>query len=177
MIIILNGPINSGKTTVAKILWEKIPNLAHVEIDKIREFIDWMENKPSWEISFSAALSVVREFLKKDLDVLITYHISDKGYQQIKKYLELVDKDIFAFTFLPPIHQILTNRGTRELNEWERQRIKETYEKGNYKVSYGKTIDNSMQTPQETADYIFEKVKKSIKQKTLYPRRDKLHYS
>lgn len=176
MIIILNGPINSGKTTVAKILWEKIPNLAHIEIDKIREFIDWMENKPSWEISFLTALSVAKEFLKKDLNVLITYHISDKGYRQIKKYLEPIDKDIFAFTFLPPIYQILTNRGTRELNEWERQRIKETYEKENYKVSYGKTIDNSMQTPQETADYIFEKVKKSIKQKTLYPRRDKSRY-
>lgn len=177
MIIILNGPINSGKTTVAKILWEKIPNLAHIEIDKIREFIDWMENKPSWKISFSTALSVAKEFLKKDLNVLITYHISDKGYRQIKDYLEPTDKDIFAFTFLPPIHNTLTNRGTRELNEWEIQRIKETYEKENHKVSYGETIDNSIQTPQETADYILNKVKKYIKQKTLYPRKDKSHYS
>lgn len=177
MIIILNGPINSGKTTVAKILWEKIPNLAHIEIDKVREFIDWMENKPSWEISFSTALSVAKEFLKKDLNVIITYHISDKGYQQIKESLKPTDKDIFAFTFLPPIHNTLTNRGTRELNEWEIRRIKETYEKQNHKVSYGETIDNSLQTPQETADYIFNKVEKFIKQKALYPRRDKSCYS
>lgn len=176
MIIIINGPINSGKTTVAKILWEKIPNLAHIEIDKIREFIDWMENKPSWEISFSTALSVAKDFLKKDLNVLITYHISNKGFIQIKNYLEPIDKDIFAFTFLPPIHETLTNRGTRELNKWEIQRIKETYEKENHGVSYGETIDNSTQTPQETADYIFNKVKKYIKQKNLYPRRDKSRY-
>lgn len=176
MIIILNGPINSGKTTVAKILWELIPNLAHIEIDKIREFIDWMENKPSWELSFSTALTVAKEFLKKDLNVLITYHISDKGYKQIKECLEPIDKDIFAFTLLPPIHKTLTNRGTRELNQWEIQRIKETYEKEKHKVLYGETIDNSTQTPQETADYIFNKVKKSINTKSLYPRREKSHY-
>jgi len=63
MIIILNGPINSGKTTIAQILSGKIPNLAHIEIDSIREFIEWMENKPSWEISFSTALTVAQENL------------------------------------------------------------------------------------------------------------------
>lgn len=58
MVIIINGPINSGKTTLAKILWEKIPNTAHVEVDKIREFIDWMDNNPAWEISFATSLKV-----------------------------------------------------------------------------------------------------------------------
>jgi guanylate kinase len=177
VIIILNGPINSGKTTVAKILWEKIPNTAHIEIDKIREFIDWMENKPSWEISFSTALSVAKEFLKNNLNVIITYHISNKGYQQIKECLEPIDKDVFAFTFLPPLNKTLTNRGARELNMWEIKRIKETYEKENHKVTFGETIDNSSQTPQETAEYIFNKVKNSIKKTNIYPRRDKLSYS
>ncbi len=41
MIIFINGPINSGKTTVAKILSSKIPNTVNVEIDNLHEFIDW----------------------------------------------------------------------------------------------------------------------------------------
>jgi len=33
VILFLNGPINAGKTTVAKILAQKLPNVALVEID------------------------------------------------------------------------------------------------------------------------------------------------
>jgi len=159
MIIILNGPINSGKSTVAKILWKKIPNTAHIEIDKIREFIDWMKNEEAWEISFNTTLSVAKEFIQKDLNVIITYHISNKGFEKIKEALESFDKDIYAFTLLPKVNLLLTNRGNRELNDWERGRIKETYEKNSHKVSYGETIDNSHQTPQQTANYIFNKIK------------------
>ncbi len=40
MIIFINGSINAGKTTIAKILAEKIPQTANVEIDELRNFID-----------------------------------------------------------------------------------------------------------------------------------------
>lgn len=41
MIIFLNGSKNSGKSTVAKILQDKLPNTAHVEVDNLRDFISW----------------------------------------------------------------------------------------------------------------------------------------
>lgn len=172
MIIILNGPINSGKTTVAKILWKKIPNTAHIEVDNIRKFIDWMANEQAWGISFDTALSVAKEFIKKNLNVIITYHISDKGFKKIKENLEPLDKDIFAFTLLPKFDLLLKNRGNRDLNDWERGRIKETHQLKSHQVNYGETIDNSHQTPQQTADYIFNKIKTSLKKHTIvYPRR------
>lgn len=39
MIIFINGSINSGKTTVAKILAREFSNIALVEIDSLREMI------------------------------------------------------------------------------------------------------------------------------------------
>jgi len=42
MIIFINGSINAGKSTVAKMLAEKIPNTALVEIDVFHEMIEWM---------------------------------------------------------------------------------------------------------------------------------------
>ena len=129
MIIVLNGPINSGKTTVAKILWEKIPNCAYIEVDKIREFIDWMDNEPAWTIAFDTALSVAKDFIEKNLNVLITYHISDKGYESLVKKLKPLDSDIFAFTFKPPLTTVLTYRGTREIDKRDKSYIRDSYKR------------------------------------------------
>ena len=40
MIILINGSMNAGKSTVAKLLINKIPRTAHVE--SLRRFIEWM---------------------------------------------------------------------------------------------------------------------------------------
>ena len=177
MIIVLNGPINSGKTMVAKVLWEKIPDCAHIEVDKIREFVDWMENEPSWKMSFEIALQVAKGFIQRKLNVIITYHISDKGFRQLERELKQLDPNIFAFTLKPVITSAITNRGKRELSEREVKRIKETYEQKSYDVNYGELIDNSFQTAQQTAEYIFDKVKGLIEEKSKYKRRNRNLYS
>lgn len=176
MIIVLNGPINSGKTTLAKILWEKIPNMAHVEVDKIREFIDWMDNHPAWEISYETSLKVVREFVKKDLNVIITYHISDEGYKQLAKELKDLDTDIYGFTLMPSIEKVLENRGTRKIDKREKEYIKDSYQRKLNRVTYGETIDNTNQTPQETAEYILSKINTKGNTNKSYSRRDKSLY-
>ncbi len=48
----------------------------------------------------------------------------------------------------------LTNRGTRELTEWERRRIPELYAEGIPSPVFGVIIDNAHQTPEETAHQI-----------------------
>ena len=42
MIIFINGSINSGKSTISKLLVEGLPNTALIEIDSVRAMIDWM---------------------------------------------------------------------------------------------------------------------------------------
>ncbi len=40
MIILINGSINAGKSTVSKIISERLGNAALVEIDSLSAFID-----------------------------------------------------------------------------------------------------------------------------------------
>jgi len=75
MIIILNGSINSGKTTVAKILWKKIPDTAFIEVDKLREFIDWMDGDKAFPLSIENAILIMKNFVEKGLNVIFTYPI------------------------------------------------------------------------------------------------------
>lgn len=159
MIIILNGSINSGKSTVAKILWKKIPNTAHIEVDKLRKFIDWMPLKDSIPINLENTISLIKNFSKKDLNVVVTYPLSQKNYEYLIENLKDM-KNIYTFTLNPELEKIITNRGARELDEWEKERIKHHYNIGINNPSFGITIDNTDQSPERTVEIILNYITK-----------------
>lgn len=161
MIIILNGSINSGKSTVAKILWKKIPNTAHIEVDKLREFIDWMPGEKAFPLSIENAVLIMKNFVKKGLNVIFTYPLDENDYKYIEKGLKDIDTKIYTFTLNPDINKTLTNRGTRDLTDREKNRIKYHYSRGINKPSFGKIIDNTHRTPEETANEILAYIEKN----------------
>ena len=58
-------------------------------------------------------------------------------------------------TLAPSLEVCLTNRGQRELADWEISRIKQMYDEGYHNREFADLIiDNSNQTPQETVDVI-----------------------
>jgi adenylate kinase family enzyme len=157
MIIFLNGSINAGKTTIAKILAKKIPNTALVEIDSLREMIEWMPIDQAVPINLENAVSIIKNFSNKKLNVIIPYPLSQENYEYILKELKDVNDKIFFFTLAPKLEKVLENRGTRELNKLELERIKHHYSIGINSPSFGEIIDNTNQTPEETANYILTK--------------------
>lgn len=156
MIIIINGSINSGKTTVANILWKKIPNTAFVEVDSLREFIEWMPGEKAYPLSIENAVLVTKNFVKNNLNVVFTYPLSEKNYAYIMNELKKINTPIHTFTLNPDLNKALTNRGGRELTEKEINRIKHHYQIGINKPSFGKVINNTSQTPVQTAKEIME---------------------
>ncbi|OIO06344.1 hypothetical protein AUJ26_00860 [Candidatus Falkowbacteria bacterium CG1_02_37_21] len=157
MIIFINGSINSGKSTVSKILADKLGNTAVLEIDDLRNFIEWMPLEMAIPINLESALAVIRVFINKGLNVIIPYPLSSKNYGYFKKNLKDID-DIKVFTLSPELEIALTNRGLRELDDWEKDRIKYHYEIGVHKPDFGLIIDNSNETPEQTASQIFKKL-------------------
>ena len=158
MIIFLNGSINSGKTTIANMLAQKIPNVALVEIDALRAMIGWMPIDQSVPINLENALSVIKNFSNKKLNVIVPYPLSQKNHDYIMDGLKNVDTKIYIFTLAPKLEKALTNRGARELDDWERERIQHHYNIGIHNPSFGEIIDNSDQAPEETVDYILNKI-------------------
>lgn len=158
MIIFLNGSINAGKSTVAKILAERLPNVALVEIDLLRDMIGWMPIEKAVPINWDNAVSIIKNFVKQGLSVIVPYPLSQKNYDYIMPNLKGLSTDIYIFTLAPSIEKVLTNRGSRELDEKEKERIKYHYDIGIPNPVFGEIIDNSDQTPKETADYILSKV-------------------
>ena len=71
MIIFLNGSINAGKSTVAKLLAKELPNTALIEIDTLREMISWMPIDKAIPLNLKNAVSVIRNFAEEGLDVIV----------------------------------------------------------------------------------------------------------
>lgn len=158
MIIFLNGSINSGKSTVAKLLVKELPNTALVEIDAFHEMIEWMPIDQSIPLNLENTVSVITNFVKRNLNVLIPYPLSQKNYDYMVEGLKDLNTDIRVFTLAPQLEKALTNRGARELSDSEKERIKHHYAIGIPNPTFGEIIDNSEQPPVETASHILAKV-------------------
>lgn len=158
MAIFLNGSINAGKSTVAKLLVKELPNTALVEIDAFHEMIDWMPIEQSVPLNLENAVSVITNFAKRNLNVIIPYPLSQKNYDYMMENLKDLNTTIYVFTLAPQLEKVLTNRGTRELSDWEKERIKHHYNIGIQNPTFGEIIDNSDQSPEETAQAILEKL-------------------
>ncbi|MFH2004259.1 MAG: hypothetical protein ABIK27_05930 [Bacteroidota bacterium] len=158
MIIFINGSINAGKSTVAKLLVKELPNTALVEIDVFHEMISWMPIEQSIPLNLENAVSVITNFVRKNLNVIIPYPLSQKNYHYMMENLKDLNTAIHIFTLAPQLEKVLTNRGAREINEWEQERIKHHYAIGIQNPAFGEVIDNTNQTPEETAEYILNKI-------------------
>lgn len=159
MIIFLNGSINSGKSTLAKILAERIPNTAHIEVDNLREFVSFMPLDESIPINLENTVLLIKNFVKNGLNIIVTYPLSQKNYEFFKEELKDLKDKIYFFTLNPKIEKISNNDRGRDLSDWEKERIKYHYKIGINNPSFGTVIDNTDKTPEETAEEILELLK------------------
>lgn len=58
------------------------------------------------------------------------------------------------FTLSPNIKKAQSDTADRKLTQWERDRIQHHYDIGISSPTFGKIIDNTDQTPEETSDAI-----------------------
>ncbi|AYG01289.1 hypothetical protein [Lactococcus allomyrinae] len=161
-VININGPINSGKSTISKLLLERLPNSIFIECDEL--------TTDEAFLSFTDRISARLHKLYTLLEQLITEAQLETIIFAYPMYLETFDKistitvgraDFVIITLSPSLESCMTNRGTRELDEWEQHRIQEMYKEG--VAEFEKTdlfIDNTEKTSGQTVEIVLEYLKK-----------------
>lgn len=176
LILNINGPINSGKTTVSEILVNLLSNATFIEVDELMTDEEevklglsmqdgWAERQKRLNDKL-LELKASREFET----VIFAYPISENSYKTWSSMADEVTRFINV-TLAPSLEECLKNRGERELDDWERNRIKEMYEEGYQNRPYSDfIINNDHQTPKETAEIIkgFVEHALSLKQQWLH---------
>lgn len=153
-VILISGSINAGKTTVARALVALLPRAAHIEVDALREFIAAVPLAEAIPISLENAVAVARNLVRRRFHVVITYPLGEDDHRFLRDAFADLAIPIHTFILAPPQETALTDRGTRPLTAHERRRIREQYADGRHRPSFGIAIDNSAQTPNETARQI-----------------------
>ena len=159
MIIFINGSINSGKTTVSKLLASHLPKTALVELDDIRNMFNWMPLEQAMPIIIDLGINLIKDFVKKEMSVIVPYPLSQKNYDYITNKLKDVEVKKYFFTLAPKLEKVLKNRGKRELTKSEQKRIKYHYEIDIHNPSFGIIIDNTDQTSEETVEEMLKTIK------------------
>lgn len=168
-IININGPINAGKTTMSLILREMLDNCLFIEVDDLLSDNEQeklhLSVKQGWAERVSRLASLVEQHKLSHTyqNIIFAYPMTDKLYHRWKSWEDAQTKFI-NITLAPKLDVCLKNRGTRILSEAEKTRIKQMYFEGYHCSKFADLIlDNSLQTPQQTAQIIAE----FIRQKTF----------
>lgn len=159
-IININGPINSGKSTVSKLLKEKLPDCLFIEVDELlsdeeKEKLN-LSREEGWAERLKRLDKIIEdEKIKRNFEnIIFAYPMTDKMYQKWKSWEDKNTKFI-NITLSPLLDVCLQNRGTRELTGQEKERIYQMYDEGYQTPQFSDLIvDNTNQTPEETLKQI-----------------------
>lgn len=161
-IININGPINSGKTTVSKLLQEKLPDCLFVEVDELLSDEEQKKLNLSREDGWAERLKRLDEIITKERklqryeNIIFAYPMTAKTYHQWKLWEDENTKFI-NITLAPRLDICLQNRGVRKLTEAEKERIKQMYQEGYNDPEFADLIiDNSEQKPEETLQKVLK---------------------
>lgn len=146
----LSGSINSGKSTVSKILGKEL-KMAVIELDTLSTFVeDFLGFEEYLKLNYEIFSEIVEAYNKRNIGVIIVYPLGEG------KYLEIKDKlsNFEFFSIDPSLEVALKDRGERRLTNWERDRIKYHYSKNIHNPTFGIRIDAKAKSPREIADEI-----------------------
>jgi cytidylate kinase len=152
-LIFVSGPINAGKTTVSRLLARRLSGTAHVEGDALRAFVAWMPLEESLPTTLANLAAVSRNFLTAGQHVVVDYLLSAEDHAALVAALEPVARSIHSFVLAPPLHVALRDRG-RKLDDRERSRIRELYDRRIHEPGFGISLDTGELTPVQTVEEI-----------------------
>ncbi|MGK9235208.1 hypothetical protein KXS07_26350 [Inquilinus limosus] len=150
-IICVNGPINSGKSTVGRHLSGLLPGAAFVEGDDHAAPDD-----ADLDTIIATALARIEALIASAAgDLVIAYPLRAEDHARLAAAAGRRGARLFVATLAPPMAVALADRGGRPLSKEERGRIVEMYAEGYAGPPFSDVvIDNAALTPGEAARII-----------------------
>jgi hypothetical protein len=163
MLIFISGSINSGKTTTAKALAERI-GAAMVNVDDLNDTIPNFNLTTDLDKSMDLAIKAINTYAAQGKDVVANYVVRPQDFERFEK--EIYVQPQVVITLAPRLEVAQGKRGGRKLTDWEISRIKYHYDTGVASPSFGHIIDNSELTLEQTVDKIMKIIANSTKEKS-----------
>ena len=164
-LILIDGPMGSGKTTVAKILHEKLKRTAHIGLDRVKRYIsDFKKNPHDNNISRNIVLAMTQEYLRQDINVIIEQGMKKYEIENFKKAAKKYNAHCFVFQLEAP-KPLLESRvlaRTQSLGK----KITKTRINRNYKIHIDNKYENAIVfdseklSPEQIVKFILKEMRK-----------------
>ncbi len=158
-VIVISGLVNSGKTTVSKLLVEMLPKTVRIELDEIGRIVkEVMPVSERGMIVIEDTVSLAINWIDRGYDVILLGPFWKVVFEQLttEMTIHLATRRVnyHAFILTPPLDVTLQQRGLRVPEDYVPRLNREFHEQGLDNPGFGIKIDNQSQTPDETATLI-----------------------
>ncbi len=102
-LIIIDGPMGSGKTTVAKLLHQKLKRTAHLGLDRVKWFISDFKRIPEDnEIVRNVIMQMAKEYLRQGISVIIEQGMRKDAIVRMTRMAKRYDARCFVYQLEAP---------------------------------------------------------------------------
>lgn len=158
MLVFLSGSINSGKTTVSKLVAERL-GAAWINVDDLNDRIPNFNLATDLDKSMDLAIEEINKYAALGKDIVANYVLRERDYHRLGK--EVLTTPQIIITLAPRLEIAQSNRGGRELTEWEVSRVKHHYDTGIASPDFGHIIDTSDMQINETVNAILQHIEQA----------------
>jgi hypothetical protein len=136
-VIHINGPINSGKSTLGRALADSLSEASFVDGDDH----DAPDDAPL-SVRIEAALRRIETEIAtgKGRYLVVAYPLNGADYERLKTASDKREARFLVLTLAPSLEVALTNRGQRALSSEEKRRIVEMYDEGYHARSFSDLV-------------------------------------
>ncbi len=171
-VVIIDGPMGSGKTTTSKLLNEKLEGSARVSLADVKRFISGFEKDHIYnKISQEIIVVVVEEYLKRGISVIIEWAMNKDRTESFLEIAKKYDARAFIYQLEAPrdlLIQRVKDRTATSLNmldlpEQNIKNIEENFEK-NYtfhvenRYKNANVIDSEKLTPPQIVELMIKDI-------------------
>ena len=151
LVLVLNGPINAGKTTTGKALAAILPDAAFFDGDDH----DAPDDAPL-DRRIEAALQRMEALIASTMAavLILAFPLRSADYVRLKLACTSRAAELCVVTLAPSIEIATRNRGTRELGPDEIARSRQMYAEGYASRDFSDLTICEMTTPEATARHI-----------------------
>lgn len=148
LVICINGSINSGKSTIARLLAARLA-ATFVEGDDHDG-----HDLPLKQMIIHAVRHLAAQIAEASQSLVIAYPLREEDYTTLRDAAASRGLELLVVTLSPPLDVALARRGARILNNGERARIREMYSEGYHERPFSDLVIEGTPTADAIVDTI-----------------------
>jgi predicted kinase len=169
-LIIIDGPMGSGKTTIGKLLHKQLPRTVILSTDAIKWFIsDFERGERDNAIAAAVLMQMSKEYIKHGLSILLPQGFWKK--ENLEPYIKLAEENnlkLFVYQLEAPKEILLSRIAQRPKPELATSPVPQerivknlqTWEDNRYQL--GKILNTEQLSPEEIVQMIIKDLNDSI---------------